>query len=369
VSFLGLLREGTGTPYLVLTDRGRARWALPADSPSVLQTAMSVHAPATPAGITRWHLARLVAGSGLGELLPGRRCRAEVPLAPALTEMLGVRDVRIGIAESFGGDRCVLLVIEPSGRARAFVKVTSSSEQIPRLEQESENLRGLNGVRGILDVPNPLYCGPMGEYWSLALTPIHGRTGLMTWKLDRKRVDAAAVIFGKKKGQSELAERLPSTVPGDTEWAERLLRVRSYLGDSAHRPVPLGFSHGDFAPWNVFVRGSRVGVLDWEAADRQGLPFWDLWHFAVSAMHVAPGAIALRTIREALHGRGSLMPLLRRYAHRTHVPIESARAVLILYLTLSGLHLLEEAAEGRRDQTVGLASRERLLDEALEVSR
>src|SRR5918996_2722791 len=365
MSFLGLLREGTGSPYLVLSDRGRARWALPADHPMVLRSGMRVHTPATPAGMTRWHLARVAAGFGLAGLLPGRRARAEVPVTPALARLLGVDELRIGIAESFGGDRGVLAAIEPSGRVRAFVKVAASSEQAQRLEREHEILRYLDGVRSIFDVPGPLYQGPLKDYWSLVLTPIRGRSGLATWKLDRRRVDAAAAVFGSGHGHGELLDRLPAEAPHDAAWTGRLEAARSVLAGTAGGPLPLGLVHGDFAPWNVFVRGSRVGVLDWESADRRGLPYWDLWHFAVSALHIIRPPAALRPVREAIHGRGILMPALRRYADRIGVPLDRARSVLILYLTLSGLKLLEEVPEGRPDHALALASRERLLDEAL----
>ena len=367
MSFLGLMREGRGTPYLIVGDQGRSRWALPADSARILRTAMSVHTPATPAAMTRWHLARLAAGTGLGRLLPGRWSRAEVPLAGALAQVLGMGDIRIGIAESFSGNRWVLIVMEPSGRIRAFAKVALSPEQIQSLERERENLRSLNGVRETVDVPETLYCGALDDHWALVLTPIQGRTGLSTWKLDGRRIDAAAAILGPQGERSELAERLPSNEPRDRGWARRVEGARSLLASRWGRSVPVGLSHGDFAPWNVFVRGSRVGVLDWEAADRRGLPFWDLWHFVVSGLHVAPAAITIRAIRGSLRERGPLTRSLRRYAHRTGVPVETARGVLVLYLTVSGLELLQEISQGRRDHAEALAHRERLLDEVLEV--
>lgn len=43
---------------------------------------------------------------------------------------------------------------------------------------------------------------------------------------------------------------------------------------------PLVFQHGDPGPWNMLVTPSgQVAVLDWEAAEAQGMPLWDLFYF------------------------------------------------------------------------------------------
>lgn len=43
---------------------------------------------------------------------------------------------------------------------------------------------------------------------------------------------------------------------------------------------PLVFQHGDPGPWNMLVTPSgQVALLDWEAAEAQGMPLWDLFYF------------------------------------------------------------------------------------------
>ena len=42
----------------------------------------------------------------------------------------------------------------------------------------------------------------------------------------------------------------------------------------------LVFQHGDPGPWNVVVTvDGRPGFLDWESANPDGMPLWDLLHF------------------------------------------------------------------------------------------
>jgi phosphotransferase family enzyme len=51
------------------------------------------------------------------------------------------------------------------------------------------------------------------------------------------------------------------------------------IGHSRSR-IPLVFQHGDTGTWNIWVTPSeRVAFLDWEAAEPQGMPLWDLFYF------------------------------------------------------------------------------------------
>ncbi len=44
--------------------------------------------------------------------------------------------------------------------------------------------------------------------------------------------------------------------------------------------IPLVFQHGDPGTWNIWVTpNERVAFLDWEAAEPQGMPLWDLFYF------------------------------------------------------------------------------------------
>ncbi|MBX3011397.1 MAG: aminoglycoside phosphotransferase family protein [Caldilineaceae bacterium] len=46
------------------------------------------------------------------------------------------------------------------------------------------------------------------------------------------------------------------------------------------QPFPLVFQHGDPGPWNMLITpADQLAVLDWEAAEPQGMPLWDLLYF------------------------------------------------------------------------------------------
>ncbi|MEZ4663919.1 MAG: aminoglycoside phosphotransferase family protein [Caldilineaceae bacterium] len=50
--------------------------------------------------------------------------------------------------------------------------------------------------------------------------------------------------------------------------------------EQSRAPVPLVFQHGDPGTWNMLATpGGRVAILDWEAAEANGMPLWDLFYF------------------------------------------------------------------------------------------
>lgn len=89
-------------------------------------------------------------------------------------------------------------------------------------------------------------------------------------------------------------------------------------------PFPLVFQHGDPGTWNLLVTPSgRVAVLDWEAAEAQGMPLWDLFYFLRS---YAVGVAQHQGVHNSLQGftQQLLTPtaLRRRVADVTHTYAE-----------------------------------------------
>jgi thiamine kinase-like enzyme len=83
--------------------------------------------------------------------------------------------------------------------------------------------------------------------------------------------------------------------------AEQLAFLEKQLAAlSSQAAVPLVFQHGDPGPWNMLVTpAGRVALLDWEAAEPQGMPLWDLFYFLRST---CIDAARLAGVRSALSG-------------------------------------------------------------------
>jgi aminoglycoside phosphotransferase (APT) family kinase protein len=89
---------------------------------------------------------------------------------------------------------------------------------------------------------------------------------------------------------------------------------------------PLVFQHGDSGTWNLFAnRAGRVAFLDWEAAEPDGIPLWDLFYFLRSfavgcaqngGTHDRLTAIEATMFADAPHGR-MLVDAVERYRERT----------------------------------------------------
>ncbi len=76
-------------------------------------------------------------------------------------------------------------------------------------------------------------------------------------------------------------QRLVRGYAAGTNWPEAVRDHFSYLAqDSVLRlPVPCCRTHGDFAPWNLWLVDGRLHVIDWEESEADGLATTDLFYF------------------------------------------------------------------------------------------
>ncbi len=117
----------------------------------------------------------------------------------------------------------------------------------------------------------------------------------------------------------------------------------------ARQPFPTVFQHGDPGAWNMLVTPSgKVALLDWEAAERQGMPLWDLFYFLRSYVM---GAARKQGIAQRLEGFQRLfleqspwsqatVRFVDRYVQEVGVPQET---VLPLFFTCWMHRSLKEA--------------------------
>jgi aminoglycoside phosphotransferase (APT) family kinase protein len=123
--------------------------------------------------------------------------------------------------------------------------------------------------------------------------------------------------------------------------------------------------HGDFAPWNLLEAGRSVGVVDWEEARFVGLPYWDLWHYAVQTATLTRRSRSIRALHRAIRREGPLWLALRSYATSLDIPVDLGSAILPVYLAATGVRQArgDDTDEGNRAEIF----RRRLLEEALEA--
>ena len=115
------------------------------------------------------------------------------------------------------------------------------------------------------------------------------------------------------------------------------------------RDLPTVFQHGDPGIWNVLTRDDGgIAFLDWEAAEAQGLPLWDLFYFLRSYCAEVARAEQIYDRMDAFSaiflGSSTLRPFIvdavRRYLERVGLP---AATVEPLFFTCWMHRALKEA--------------------------
>jgi len=202
-------------------------------------------------------------------------------------------------------------LIDPAtGRVEAFAKLTRNPIFNDRLETARRALAALErfDLGDGLVVPRSLWfgyhCGRAilgegaveGDLFGLRteLTPGCPAAGAA---VDALILLSAATRREGRARPEDRRERLTSFCERFEELYCMSDRHRAFLREQvemlaqASERWPLVFQHGDPHPGNITVTQSgAIGLLDWEAADSEGLPLWDLFHFLWAYCTLSEGA-------------------------------------------------------------------------------
>lgn len=180
-----------------------------------------------------------------------------------------------------------------------IVKMTRDPALNPRLENEHRALAWL-AERRIGDretLPHAVFLGHHNDLAIVGETVIDGvpfeqrSTGAAGCPLAAAAIEwltelgAATADTGAASGLevsealATLFERFAQIYQLSADQHAFLAGQIAAIGASRGR-FPLVFQHGDPGTWNIWVTPSqRVAFLDWEAAEPQGMPLWDLFYF------------------------------------------------------------------------------------------
>lgn len=210
-------------------------------------------------------------------------------------------------------NKVVALVAGDCG-PRLAVKFSRSESEESALRREYEALRIVEQTRPHLPgAPRALFLGHRSGRLCVGETALAGSQLMRQLNTTSHRELAARVT----DWLIELAGTSPPTPR--SEWWSRLVEsplqrfetsFRSVVSDdelAATRSqlsrlcdLPLVPEHRDCSPWNILLDGrGRLGVLDWESAERAGLPALDLVYFLTYSALVIEDAFALPAARQA----------------------------------------------------------------------
>jgi len=89
--------------------------------------------------------------------------------------------------------------------------------------------------------------------------------------------------------------------------------------------IPLVFIHGDFAPWNIKqVSANELAIIDWEDAEPEGLPLWDLCHFYFIQVHLFDNNVNANQFFST--------PLIEDYLNAINIGSKNKHMLILLYL-------------------------------------
>lgn len=270
---------------------------------------------------------------------------------------LDLRDYRWGLwAAGAYSSRKLLFFLFPPGEdaPRLLVKMVRDPAYNDRLENEWHALERL-AAQGIGEgvLPRVPFAGHHAGLAIVAETAIEGQPfrKVARWTADdpalRAGVDwltqlGARTAAGADPRQvadalAQLAARFGAIYrlePADARFlAERIEALRSEPGE-----FPLVFQHGDPGTWNVLVTPSgETAFIDWESAEPDGMPLWDLFYFlrsyVVSAaraggQHQPLDGFAAHFLDEGALS-GALADAVARY--RAQVGLTAAMAETLFY--------------------------------------
>jgi hypothetical protein len=363
-TFVG--QDQTTSRSLVLV-RHQARWVIPLDSRRVAAAGLSIYRPKTLAETAAWHAVRWTISPSLlrGRTQDGVGLRNE--LAETLGRCLGRPDLRFAVATP-QDDRATIAAIAPSGRLLAFGKLAASEKAAVRVEREHAALQMIRShLRpGVVNAPEVLFRGAVEGVEALLMSPVGGRPGAAAGRLQRGHVQALASLV-RPASEQPLRALVPEPVAIDDQWASLVAAASERLARWQDIPVPTALVHGDFAPWNVVGHRSGVAAYDWEDAVEEGVPFWDLWHFAVQGAALLGRWTAQDLVDAAVRRRGRLGRAVSSYAAATRLPDHLAALVLAAYLATSECVVGRHGGLSRPDRLHGLRYRADVLTRLLEV--
>lgn len=201
----------------------------------------------------------------------------------------------LSIPHSYAARKLVFHLFGPSGETSYVAKMVSDARYNERLENEARALADLEAL-GLADgerIPRVPFAGSHAGLAVLGETLIEGSpfeeasSGQPDCPLAASAVELI-VHLGR-------TSRHASTGPTEAQRLRpHLDRLAELYGDDAMvaflgsriealaqhpGPLPLVFRHGDPGAHNLLATRRGVALLDWETADRSGLPLWDLLHF------------------------------------------------------------------------------------------
>lgn len=258
-----------------------------------------------------------------------------------------------GPPRGFASQKVVFRLKQHNGRPDAVVKFTQDPRFNERLGAEARAIRALSDLGDIrFALPALMFETVYAQRTVVCQTKIDGSPFR---QIANRSASGAAASAGFQAVINLSAVTAKQPISGTSSHAWRALiedfvdiyqppaDVSSILEAAVERVIemdlPTVFMHGDFGVWNLLIDSEgKIGVLDWENADNEGAPLWDLFVFTrtlgvfladASGTRYTPTVFAEQLLGES-HLRDTLFDQIRRYRLAVDIPTEAVDDLFVL---------------------------------------
>lgn len=235
-----------------------------------------------------------------------------LPIGDSFVEELALSFVRkvVIVGRTDQRQKWTVVFLDSKAQPVVFLKYGQKEQARKRILHEADTLanlpRGAGPMlmkQGELASGNAFVMMPVdGEYIARHPLSSEARKQVCSW------VDLLAVGQDVKIDQHPAVLRMRKEVEGyrlmDVEGAGSLLTINDQLNNwlvpLRERTWPMGWQHGDAAPWNLRVAASgQVSAIDWEDAVSEGCPLFDLVYYVIQTHFFLKGAHVDRAFGQA----------------------------------------------------------------------
>ena len=253
---------------------------------------------------------------------------------------------------TLGPHRKITGQVSRDGTVIAYVKIADSDATQRLLANEESALRHLNATNlSGAAIPEILGYERRDNEHFLFLSPPCQPVGRRATDLEKKDIDLLGELLAMGTHDIPMQECLGSisfcssgTAPGRAGVISPDIDMyaREFLLKKDGSNVRVGFSHGDYAPWNTLrIDDGGLYVFDWEYADTDAPLFTDLFHRVFM-----PGWLVRRiTPRQAVSNLKGLWadPRYSDYFKRSGIPAgEYVNYILLYFLRLLDRQVVHE---------------------------
>jgi hypothetical protein len=217
----------------------------------------------------------------------------ETPLLRVVKEIAGGADLHVVLKYGSPGPytKDTLLFMSEKGLPRAIAKVASTEAGTHLLKREAEWLSLLADNPEFRErVPSLIRATQLERVYLLIERPGGGVMGGTLLREHHLRfLSDFQAAFGVHSGfngscmNTTMEKRLGRLMPLLSPiWSARLQKATECI-ESGFKgvPLPMVAAHRDFTPWNILSSASGIFVFDWEYAENNYVPFYDLFHFVL----------------------------------------------------------------------------------------